>query len=177
MCCVAKLYNHNGTALTPVQRAVAAPFLRVRMPSVAHCIGTSCCSGVWRLGALAFTSRPHTLHTQANVDTKRCVCIYIYVYINPRLQSRPQWYGICERCPSCNHGQCDDSVDGNGCICDRGWPGATCTICAPRFAGAKCDSCTRGWNIEHSCNTCAVGFTSTKCDRLHSGTLRPQLHA
>ena len=95
----------------------------------------------------------------------------------PECPCPQNFYGAypCLPCPSSNgevcggKGFCDDGAQGSGdCLCDVGWGGDTCTICAPTFTGSNCDKCKRGWDGD-KCDVCYPGYTGSNCDICAAG--------
>jgi len=72
------------------------------------------------------------------------------------------YYGPdCLPCPDCDHGNCNDSMDGDGlCACETGWDGTLCDSCATGYAGDLCDACDTGYFGEtcFACPACAHGL-------------------
>ncbi len=94
--------------------------------------------------------------------------------------------GSCDVCTSgnfgntcavctCDHGTCDDGVDGDGeCdagSCTTGWAGVNCDSCADDYWGASCDAactCDRGTcdvsDGECQTDSCDDGWSGENCD-------------
>lgn len=83
----------------------------------------------------------------------------------PNCPCAPNYWGkSCEPC-KCFMGTCNDGGEGDGsCLCDLGWGGSLCDICAPTFqdntdTGTRCSQCKRGfWKEEDGCKECYPGY-------------------
>ena len=75
------------------------------------------------------------------------------------------WGPSCEMC-TCVMGTCNDGGEGDGsCLCDMGWGGENCDVCAPTYQddprpdGSKCSECKRGfWKPLEGCKECYPGY-------------------
>uniref|UniRef100_A0A8C5QWV6 Stabilin-1 n=1 Tax=Leptobrachium leishanense TaxID=445787 RepID=A0A8C5QWV6_9ANUR len=91
------------------------------------------------------------------------------------------WGTACRECPGgfakpCNgHGTCLDGRNGNGtCVCDVGFTGFSCNVCAENILyGSDCSSvcecnhgiCRYGISGDGSC-ICEAGYNGAKCDEV-----------
>ena len=87
------------------------------------------------------------------LETPNCPCAYGY-------------YGkSCLPC-ECVNGICNDGGEGDGsCLCNMGWGGELCDVCAPTYKddprpdGAQCSKCKRGfWKPLEGCKECYPGY-------------------
>ena len=82
------------------------------------------------------------------LETPRCPC------------PAGTWGKGCNAC-ECVNGVCNDGAEGDGsCLCDLGWGGELCDICAPTYENFPlCNRCKRGFRYPlEGCKECYPGY-------------------
>ena len=145
------------------------------------CTACTCVNGVCRDGADGDgTCTSCTAHwTGTNCDT----CTTGWAGADCSACALGYFGADCSPC-LCEHGECDDGIDGDGhCVepCTTGWTGTDCEICAADFYTAAClpclcknGVCSDGTSGTGEClGECNTGATGSSCENCVAGYFGP----